>query len=687
MGGSMTDPFGLSYSDNDSVNVADRLAAEIRDNGSQLDVATGFLTPSVWSIIGGPLLELGSFRLLLGKDFEMMQQSREDEEADIRHLVREAIRDDTQPPELPAEQDAANIEGFVRFLRQDLADVRVWAEGFLHAKAYILAKSVGVGSANFTAGGLALNRELVAWRQDHAVVKEVQGWFDRLWEAPDAEPYKDELIQILERSRFGAYPWTPHELLIRTLAERYGIERPASLSQASFALQWFQEEAVYRLIRLLNGPARGALLADAVGLGKTFMALGVIHHYLYQATEERRGTGRPVLLVVPASLVEMWTDELQRHNLDWACHVLTVQRLREGVDLTRFVGTDLVVIDEAHRLRSGGRWFQETMRIMTEGTADKRVLLLTATPVHTSLRDLTNLLRVMTKNRRAVWAPAIADFERYLGRVEKREADPFPLLDRAVVRRSRSDLMRAYEEQTKAGMTVERPSLPDRKLMHVQYRYVTEGADELFVQFVAMIKGLHLAPYDLERFRLGELEEGFAAPPSSLVGLYVAGLLKRFESSLRAVNVSLHRLETMLRRSLTAISATPPRVFDLSVDPRLRQLIEREAEEDDDERDGETLELAWAEVLDSLPALTDPETYELEMIREATADDLKAVVALINSLPPEDDDGKIDALHRLLTTRPLADHNKRVLVFTQFADTAIYSPSDSPPRPTLEGSP
>ena len=66
----------------------------------------------------------------------------------------------------------------------------------------------------------------------------------RYWNSPSAVPYKDELIDILERTRFGSYPWTPYELLIRTLAERYGIERPASLSQASFQLRWFQEEGV-----------------------------------------------------------------------------------------------------------------------------------------------------------------------------------------------------------------------------------------------------------------------------------------------------------------------------------------------------------------------------------------------------------------------------------------------------------
>lgn len=120
------------------------------------------------------------------------------------------------------------------------------------------------------------------------------------------------------------------------------------------------------------------------------------------------------------------------------------------------------------------------------------------------------------------------------------------------------------------------------------------------------------------------------------------------------------------------MSATPPRVFDLSSNPRLRKLIEQEADEDDEERDGLDLELAWTQVLDSLPELADPDTYDLDLIRQATTQDLKAIVALINSLPPEDDDGKIEALRALLRKRPLADHERRVLIFTQYADTAIY---------------
>lgn len=663
----MTDPFDLDYSDNERVTVGDRLAAEISQSPKELDVATGYLTPSVWGILGGPLSTLGSFRLLLGKDYRLAPQGRAEEEMDIRLLVRQAIQNDSQPPRLPAERDAADIQGLIDFLNRDSCDVRVWTNGFLHAKAYLLSKSVGVGSANFTAGGLQLNRELVAWRQDIGVVKQFQEWFDRLWASDAAEFYKDELIQILERTRFGTYPWTPYELLIRTLAERYGVERPASLQQATFQLRWFQEEAVYRLVKLLNGPARGALLADAVGLGKTFMALGVIHHYLYQSGEERRGTGRPVLLIIPASLQDMWQRELERNNLDWACHILTVQRLREGVDVTKYVGADLVVIDEAHRLRSGRRWFQEAMRVLTEGAANKRVLLLTATPVHTSLKDLTNLLRVMTKNQRGVWAPAVADFERYLKRVERRQADPFPLLDRAVVRRSRSDLIRAYEEQRAAGFHVERPSLPRRKLSHVKYSYTTEAHVDLFTRFVHSIQDLHLAPYDLERFRKAAQTAGATPAASSLVGLYVAGLLKRFESSLRAVRISLNRLQAILRRFLEALAGSPPRLFDFS-GGIIRELIEQEAEADED--DLADLDRAWTDAMTALERLPDADAYDLALIREVTLKDLNAVTDLVDGLPPERSDGKIAALVELLMGAPLA--GKKVLVFTQFADTAIY---------------
>src|SRR5579875_257375 len=184
----------------------------------------------------------------------------------------------------------------------------------------------------------------------------------------------------------------------------------------------------------------------------------------------------------------MWTRELEDKGLLWACEILTMERLRHGFHPSRYGGADLVVIDEAHRLRGGGTWFHKAIDLVRAGERpeDKRVLLLTATPVNTGMADLVNLLRVLTKNQRSVWAPEIADFERHLKRVERGEADPFPVLDRSLVRRSRSDILRAQEEARAAGQHVEAVRLPERRLAHVDHGY--GGREDLFETFAGGLR-------------------------------------------------------------------------------------------------------------------------------------------------------------------------------------------------------
>lgn len=673
--------FALDYSDNEQVTVADRLVEEMEQDLSRLDVATGYLSPEVWSILGHSLTKIRRFRLLLGKDYELEnRRTRSSVEHEVATLVRWALTQDLQQTPLPTPQEAEAVRGFLAFLARPDAevDVRVWPEGFLHAKAYILNATAGVGSANFTVPGLVHNRELVSWRSDRGVVRDLQEWFERNWER--ARPYKEELSRILADSRFGTREWKPYEVLVRVLADRYGTERPPSLERARFTLKWFQEDAVFRLIRLLQGPAGGALLADAVGLGKTYMAMGVIHHVLYQSREGRVGRSRPVVLICPASVRHIWERELASAGMDWACHILTVQSLREDFDVGPYLESDLVVVDEAHRLRGGGIWFRKTLEIASGGEAgNKKVLLLTATPVHTSLKDLTNLLRIITKNRRNVWAPEIADFEKYLERVEKQEADPFPLLDRSVVRRSRSDLLRAWQERRDAGMADEPLWLPQRRLSHVTYSYLAGGSDDLFQRFADTISHLELAIYDLDRFRIRPEAEAkqvtlpeFDSPngenPSSLVGLYLAGLLKRFESSLRAVRRSLIRLDRVLQIAYRGLSDASPRLPDLQ-SSAFHQLLRRDLDGDDEETgDADAL---WDRFLATQVPLAEPEQYDMAAILRSIAHDRARVQHLLEHLPSEDNDGKVAALCALLTD-PMRLGGKRTLVFSQFRDTARY---------------
>jgi superfamily II DNA or RNA helicase len=707
------DPLGPSYSDNDRLTVANRLTAEIAEDSERLYVVSGYFAPSVWAAVGNALAHVDDFRLLIGKDHELDRLDTRSETANVGRLVQAAVRRETEPEGLADREEAERVAALIAFLERhrDTSDeevVKLWAgDGFLHAKAYLLAGSVGIGSANFTFNGLTSNRELVGWRQDRAVVREVQEWFDGYWNHECAEPYTNQLIELLRHTPLVSDEYRPYDVLIRTLAARYGTDRPPSLEAAAFDLKWFQEDAVIRLVRLLNGRARGALLADAVGLGKTYMAMGVIHHFLYTQAERRLGArGKPVLLVIPASLERMWDSVLEATGLTWACTVLTTQRLRSDFDGRPYAGADLIVIDEAHRLRGGGTWFRKAIDLVTAGERahDKRVLLLTATPVNTGMEDLVNLLRVLTKNDRGVWAPEIADFERYLARVDRRAADPFPVLDRAIVRRSRRDIVEAYKNARAAGQSVAPLRLPQRRTEHIDYRYDAAG-DDLFGVFAATLRSLSLAPYDLDRFRgdtsapdVGQLPlqdaggrevappEDVRFSPGSLAALYAAGLLTRFQSSVPAVRRSLRRLDAVLRRYGEALVQDPPRLLDLQRSPRVRTLLADEARGGDRDADeptteeglaDEELERAWVEALNTATALEDAAAYRLADVQLALAQDRQAVRMLLNRLPADADDGKFGALLAALTSRagrkgaPGLAH-RRVLLFTQFRDTARY---------------
>ncbi len=659
----------LDYSDNEDVTVAERLRQEIELDSSRLDVVTGYLTPSVWGIVGHSLEKVGRFRLLLGKDFELESKStRREIEFEIQQLVRAALTADLQAAPLPTPEEAADTAGWLKFLARpdDEVDVRVWPEGFLHAKAYILDSSAGVGSANFTAGGLLRNHELVSWRQDRPVVAALRTWFERHWEK--ALPYRQTLVEILSSSRFGTHKWTPFQVLIRVLYERYGLEDREPLGSERLALYWYQEDAIWRLLRLLYGPANAAILADAVGLGKTRMALGIIHHVVYASTRPKRSPRCPVLLIVPASLREMWEDELDRFGLRWACDLITLQSLGEDLDTSDLSKHDLVVIDEAHRLRGGGTWFRKAMEIVTGGIPEKLVLVLTATPVHTSITDLTNLLRVITKNRRNVWAPEIADFERYLKMVEGGRAEAFPVLDRSIVRRSRTDLVQAYQERRAAGLSDPPFRLPKRRLAHVTYAYTRDGSDDIFERFADLLGRLEVAPYDLKRYRTQEalaVEESETPAASSLDGLYVAGILKRFESSLRAVRLSLERLGRVLARAAEALAQDPPMCLPLG-SPDMERIVRAEG---DDDTDGADLDALWDRVLALAEPLEDPSSYDLHAVARSIERDQEGVRRLLDLLPPERDDGKVARLRELLTGQL---SRQKVLVFSQFRDTARY---------------
>ena len=308
-----------------------------------------------------------------------------------------ALRRERDLSAFPAARRAV-LERVSNFIKSDGVEVRRYANQFLHGKAYIIGeiddagpqspRAALVSSANLTAGGLFANLELGMVHYQPNVVGMALAWYKHLWD--NAQDYKDQLLDLLLPP---AQESDPQTVFLRALLELYEDfdQEDAAPSGQDRALTDFQEAGLRRARRILDR-YDGVLYADGVGMGKTEIGISLVREY---AQKE----GKHVLIISPAQLRNsLWEKRLHKENLPGK--VVSYQELAQDRQLSRNsdkvvlpVDKDvyrLVVIDEAHAYRSADNtWYAALDRLM--GGAQKKLLLLTATPVNNSLWDLHNL--------------------------------------------------------------------------------------------------------------------------------------------------------------------------------------------------------------------------------------------------------------------------------------------------------
>ena len=282
--------------------------------------------------------------------------------------------------------------------------------------------SAVVGSSNFTKSGLGgsdrSNLEINLAVSDTATLAELHEWFDRLWKnAQRTEDVKHKVLDAL--ARVGR-DHAPDVVYYKTLYELFRKEIEARLagdegllatgfydSQVWNALYAFQKDGAKGVIAKLR-QHNGCILADSVGLGKTYTALAVIKYF--EQRNER------VLVLCPRKLHENWSlyqasnGHIQnpfpqdRFSYTLLAHSdLSRESGKSGsVDLANFNwrNYDLVVIDESHNFRnSDGQRYQKLLKEIIAAGTHTKVLMLSATPVNTSLIDLRNQVYLMTEGR------------------------------------------------------------------------------------------------------------------------------------------------------------------------------------------------------------------------------------------------------------------------------------------------
>ena len=326
----------------------------------------------------------------------------------------------------------------VKFLGFEKVAVKTLEPNFCHAKLYLkTAKNDDrnhyfiSGSSNLTEAGIGQkttsNVELnIAETGNNNQFKELAEWFNDLWSRPQAhskktfidendkiytKDFKEYLID--EISKLFDY-YSPEQIYYKILFELFNKEQDNPEVEKQLMkledtvvfnkLYDFQKGGVNSLIRMLN-KYNGAILADAVGLGKTWSALAVMKSF--QKDHE-------IILLCPKKLEQNWNQYYYKNNslfqsdrLDFELRFHT--DLREGgfeknkVALDYFLNDKkkLIVIDESHNLRNdkSSRYKYLIDEILQKSKGDVKVLLLSATPINNSFKDIRNQFKLMTKGQ------------------------------------------------------------------------------------------------------------------------------------------------------------------------------------------------------------------------------------------------------------------------------------------------
>jgi len=518
----------------------------------ELSIATGYFNPEGFALIADRLEALPKVRLLLGAEPTPPPARPVRKPGDPRgdrfeaRLVHDAIRanfgglvKDRDRLAFDRQTDAA-LKKLLDFLASGRIEVRRYESAFLHGKAFIFSDDEGViaGSSNFTAAGLTSNLELNLGRYDPTPVRQVKLWFDELW--AEARPFD---LAAIYAARFQEFD--PYLIYLRVLWELYGDElEEAKGTDTRIRLTSFQNDGMWRSRRIL-GEHDGVIVADGVGLGKTFIA----GELMREAVEDYR---QRVLLVAPATLRDgMW--ERFTHHYQLHLEVVSYEQLLNDVQLggtgtylkCRFNEYAMVVVDEAQTFRNPDARRTQALRVLLRGKPPKKLVLLTATPVNNSLWDLYYLLTLFVGHDAAFSGRGIRSLkERFQ---EASREDPYDLrpdmlfdvLDAVTVRRTRHFVKRYYPHDRIVGpggveMAV---AFPDPHVRKVDYD-LDEVLPDFFDEFAEALMPedenaeplLTMARYCPSFYGPGEVD----ASQLALVGLVRSGLLKRFESSVYA---------------------------------------------------------------------------------------------------------------------------------------------------------
>ena len=472
----------------------------------------------------------------------------------------------------------------------------------------------------------------------------------------------------------------------------------------------FQKDAVLAIINKLE-KYNGCILADSVGLGKTFTALAVIKYY------ENRN--KSVLVLCPKKLSENWNtykgnyinnpiaEDRLRYDVLYHTDLSREHGKSNGIDLDRlnWGNYDLVVIDESHNFRNGGeisgedakenRYLKLMNKVIRAGVRTK-VLMLSATPVNNRFIDLKNQLALAYEGdstqinekldtstsideifRRAqkafnVWSRLPAEERTTDALLKMLDFDFFEVLDSVTIARSRRHIEKYYD-------TTDIGKFPER-LKPISLRpCLTDLGDainynQIYELLISLNLSIYTPTYYIMSSRLSKYEDLTHNKGTSLTQkgreegirrLMSINLLKRLESSVYAFRLTIDRVYQLIQSTIETIHAyqSGEQILDL-------QELSDASEFDLDDQNTDYFSVGRKIKID----LADMDYLSWLRDLEKDADNLQLLSLMIGDITPEHDT-KLQTLLNLIRDKqehPINSGNRKIIIFTAFSDTADY---------------
>lgn len=659
----------------------------LRTNGgpvAEVCIASAYFNPWGFELIYDEARHVARIRLLLGAEptpeaLIPRRTPNDPPEPEWTHRrvhaalgrMERSLRGDRNRLPFDPETDRS-VHRLLEFLHSGRIEVRRHEGHFLHAKAFLVRgeqRGVVAGSSNLTRAGLRTNLELNLGHHEDPLLGRVEAWYDELWQ--EAVPF--DLAAIYEEL-FARYE--PYLIFLKVLWQLYRQELAEEEAEIGhIPVTTFQKHGVWRARRILEKYG-GVLIADGVGLGKSFTAGEIMRDY-----RERR---QRVLLVCPAALRDTsWAKFLNDHQLLVEC--LSYEQLAGDAQLAPesehhhlknpLDDYALVVIDEAHNYRNPEAPTRAAVLRRLLSGRRRDVVLLSATPVNNSLWDLYHLLRFFMKQDAALADRGVLSvrerFEQAM-RVNPFDLNPdllYPIIDATTVKRTRRFVQKHYRNDTIRG--------PDGALVPIRFprpraSSILYDLDDVLPGFFGRLEDalmppagsplLTMAKYKPERYPAGG---SVGSVDTALTGLLRSALLKRFESSAHAFGRTVAK---MIREHEAFLEA-------LERGKVVRKEFFKELSAADEEWDID-------EILEASENAEDAELFDVEALRT----DVRADLQLLRELRAEagrlraEDDPKIAALldelaricddaRKEATDEEDERQKRKVLVFSHYEDT------------------